>query len=68
MAHNDVQNCIVRQSQLKMAAEYYNLVGYKPSLKELIALANVLTDFCINGFDKDLGKKLSQIDKILKIK
>lgn len=68
MAQSDVQNCIVRQSQLKMASEYYNLVGYKPSLRELIALTNVLTDFCINGYNKELGSKLSEIDKILKIK
>ena len=67
MAH-DVQQVIVRQSQLKLASDYYQSVGYKPSLKELVALTNVLTDYCINGYDKELGAKLSQIDKILKIK
>lgn len=64
----DVQQVIVRQSQLKLASEYYELVGYKPSLKELIALTNVLTDYCIKGYDKELGSKLAQIDKILNIK
>jgi hypothetical protein len=64
----DVQQVIVRQSQLKMASEYYALVGYKPTLKELIGLANLLCDYCINGYNKEMSPKLSQIDKILKIK
>jgi hypothetical protein len=64
----DVQQVIVRQSQLKQATEYYALVGYKPTLKELIGLANLLSDYCINGYSKEMSPKLSQIDKILKIK
>ena len=64
----DVQQVIVRQSQLKLASDYYEQVGYKPSLKELVALTNVLTDYCINGYTKELGSKLAQIDKILNIK
>ena len=64
----DVQQVIVRQSQLKLASEYYALVGFKPTLKELVALTNVLTDYCINGYTKEMGSKLTEIDKILKIK
>jgi len=68
MAQQNVQETIVRQSQLKLASEYYQQVGYKPTLKELVALSNIMAEYCLNGYTKELGTKLGQVDKILKIK
>lgn len=68
MATANVQDCIVRQSSLKFCLEYYELMGIKPSIKEVIGLTNVIVDYCKEGYDKDLGKKLSSIEKILKDK
>lgn len=68
MATPNVQDCIVRQSSLKFTLEYYELIGIKPSIKEVIGLTNVIVDYCKEGYDKDLGTKLTNIEKKLKEK
>lgn len=66
--NNSVQEAIVRQSSLKFSLEYYALVGFKPTTKEVIGLTNAVADYCTNGYSKELGETLSKIDKVLKIK
>ena len=65
MAQNDYQknqSSIVRQSTIKFVGEYCRLIGTPLSLKEIVGIANVLTDYCENGYSKEIGERLEKID------
>jgi len=57
------QESIVRQSTLKFVGEYCRLIGTPLKLKEIVGITNVLTDYCQNGYSKEMGERLSKIDK-----
>ena len=61
----DTQQIIVSQSQLKFVFEYASKLGLNLTLKEIVGITNVLTDYCINGYSKEIGDRLSAIDKHL---
>ena len=61
----DTQQIIVTQSQLKFVFEYASKLGLNLTLKEIVGITNVLTDYCINGYSKEIGDRLSAIDKHL---
>ena len=61
----DTQQIIVTQSQLKFVFEYVSKLGLNLPLKEIVGITNVLTDYCINGYSKEIGDRLSAIDKHL---
>ena len=61
----DTQQIIVTQSQLKFVFEYVSKLGLNLTLKEIVGITNVLTDYCINGYSKEIGDRLSAIDKHL---
>ncbi len=59
----NVQETIVRQSQLKLVLDYTTLMGVKLPLKDIIGITNVLVDFCINGWSADLKKRVEACDE-----
>ena len=59
---NNNQASIVRQSTLKFVGEYCRLMGTPLKLKEVVGITNVLTDYCINGYSKEMGERLDKID------
>ena len=61
----DTQKIIVTQSQLKFVFDYSSKLGLNLTLKEIVGITNVLTDYCINGYSKEIGDRLSSIDKHL---
>lgn len=66
MAQNDYQKnqeSIVRQSTLKFVGEYCRMIGTPLTLKEIVGITNVLTDYCQNGYSKEMGDRLEKIDK-----
>ena len=63
---NNTQSSIVRQSTLKFVGEYCRMIGTPLSLKEVVGITNVLTDYCENGYSKELGERLDKIDNHIK--
>jgi len=61
----DNQKIIVTQSQLKFVFDYTNKLGVNLKLKELIGITNVLVDYCISGYSKDIAERLDSIDKFI---
>jgi hypothetical protein len=66
MANNTTQDSIVRQSTLKFVGEYCRMIGTPLTLKEVVGITNVLTDYCQNGYSKELGDRLDKIDNHIK--
>ena len=64
----DTQKTIVTQSQLKFVFDYTNKLGVNLTLKETIGITNVLVDYCLHGYSKEIGDRLDAIDKFIKSK
>jgi hypothetical protein len=64
----DTQKTIVTQSQLKFVFDYTNKLGVNLTLKETVGITNVLVDYCINGYSKELGDRLEAIDTFIRSK
>jgi hypothetical protein len=56
---------IVSQSMLKFTQQYSEQINRPFKLKEICAITNVLVDYCINGYSKELGERLDSIDKFI---
>ena len=61
----DTQQIIVTQSQLKFVFDYSSKLGVNLKLKEIVGITNVLVDYCINGYSKEIGDRLESIDKFI---
>lgn len=64
----DTQKTIVTQSQLKFVQDYSRQINVNLTLKETVGITNVLVDYCLNGYSKDIGERLDAIDKFIKSK
>jgi hypothetical protein len=62
----DKDRQIVTQSQLKFVFDYTNRLGVNLSLKETVGITNVMVDYCINGYSKELGDRLDAIDTFIR--
>lgn len=56
------QESIIRQSTIKFVGEYCRMIGTPMTLKEIVGITNVLTEYCQNGYSKDIGDRLDKID------
>lgn len=68
MAQNDYQKnqeAIVRQSSLKFVGDYCKTIGTPLTLKEIIGITNVITEYCLYGYTKEIGERLDKIDSHL---
>jgi len=68
MGQLDTQKIIVNQSMMKFTADYLKQINLNLPLKDVIAITNVLSDYCVNGYSKDIGSRLDAIDKYIKDK
>ena len=59
---NTTGAAIARQSQLKLITEWSKDCGVCLSLKDLIAITNVMVDYVENGYSKELGSRVDKID------
>lgn len=66
--YSKTQDSIVRQSTLKFVGEYCRMIGTPLTLKEVVGITNVLTDYCQNGYTKEMGERLEKIDKHIQTK
>ncbi len=62
------QESIVRQSTLKFVGEYCRMIGTPMTLKEIVGITNVLTEYCQEGYSKEIGDRLDKIDKHIQSK
>ncbi len=62
------QESIVRQSTLKFVGDYCRIIGTPMTLKEIVRITNVLTEYCNEGYTKELGDTLDKIDQHLQKK
>ena len=65
---NSTSKAIASQSQLKFVLDYAIYMDKKLSLKDMIAITNVLVDFVDNGYSKELSDRISKIDEYLENK
>jgi hypothetical protein len=56
---------IVSQSMLKFTQEYSKQINQPFKLKEMVAITNVLVDYCMNGYSKEIGDRLDSVDKFI---
>ena len=61
----ETQKIIVTQSQIKFVADYAKQLGVNLTLKEIVAVTNVLVDYCLNGYSKQIGERLEAVDKFI---
>lgn len=61
----DKDRQIVTQSQIKFVFDYSKQLGINLKLKEVVGVTNVLVDYCINGYSKEIGDRLEAIDKFI---
>lgn len=59
---------IARQSQIKTALEYCQLMGIKPSVIELLAMTDHFVQFIENGLDNEMIKKTKRLDTFVESK
>jgi desulfoferrodoxin (superoxide reductase-like protein) len=59
---------IARQSQIKTALEYCQLMGIKPSVIELLAMTDHFVQFIELGLDKEMIAKTKKLDTFVQSK
>jgi hypothetical protein len=62
------QDSIVRQSSLKFVQDYQRTIGCPLTIKEIMGITNVIVDYCQNGWSKELGNRVDNIDKFIQAK
>jgi len=65
---NTTQDSIVRQSSLKFVQDYQRTIGCPLTIKEIMGITNVIVDYCQNGWSKELGNRVDNIDKFIQEK
>jgi hypothetical protein len=66
--YQKTQDSIVRQSTLKFVGDYCRVIGTPLTLKEIVGITNVLTEFCQDGYSKEIGERLDKIDSHIQSK
>lgn len=56
------QRMIIRQSQIKLALEYYGACDICPTMVDLIRTTTMLEDYMVNGYSKDMVTKFEKLD------
>ena len=66
--NSTTQDSIVRQSSLKFVQDYQRTIGCPLTIKEIMGITNVIVDYCQNGWSKELGNRVDNIDKFIREK
>jgi hypothetical protein len=67
MAQN-TQTMIVRQSQIKVALEVFQMKGITPTILELLAVTDHLVDYVENGLSPEIITKSKKVDTFIEAK
>lgn len=60
---NEKDRQIIRQSQIKSTVDYFNMMGIKPSLEDVIKTVTLLEMFCVEGYSKDMIGRFEKLDR-----
>jgi hypothetical protein len=64
MAQNTTQTeQIIRQSQIKTAIDYFNLIDKKPSMVDLIKISTMMEQFIVKGYSKEMVELMTKVDE-----
>jgi hypothetical protein len=66
--YTKTQDSIVRQSTLKFVGEYCRIIGTPLTLKEIVGITNVLTEYCQEGYSKEISERIDKIDNHIQTK
>ena len=61
----DTQTQIVRQSSLKFVNEYVSMLDQPIGMYETVAVAEIITDYVLNGRTTEVNTRLKNFDKFL---
>jgi hypothetical protein len=61
-SYEKTQESIVRQSQLKFVQDYLVANGIRLPLKDIIGITNVMVDYCLQGWSKELRERIEACD------
>jgi hypothetical protein len=61
----DKDKQIITQSQLKLVIDYSKQINVDLNLKEIVGITNVLVDYCLNGYTKEISERLDAIDNFI---
>jgi hypothetical protein len=67
MAQNR-ETMIVRQSQIKVALEVFQMRGITPTVLELLALTDHLSQYVENGLSPEMITKTKKVDTFIEAK
>lgn len=56
---------IIRQSQIKLALDYFHSCGVCPTSKDLIRTTTLLEDYIFNGYSKSLSDRFEKLDEYI---
>jgi hypothetical protein len=62
------QTQIVRQSSLKLMLEWSSTCDKCLTLKELVTMTEVVTEYVQTGYNKEIGERLDKIENYLNTK
>lgn len=66
--YQKTQESIVRQSSIKWTIDYLKMIGTPLPIKDVIGIANVVSDYCQKGYSKEMGERLDKIDEHIQSK
>ncbi len=56
---------IIRQSQLKLVLDYFQMCGICPSLTDVIKVTTMMEKYVIEGYSTDITSSFERIEKFI---
>ena len=56
---------IARQSQMERSIEYFNLIGKKPTVEDVVLTSHILHKYIMDGWSTPLQEMTQKLDKYL---
>jgi hypothetical protein len=64
--YNKNQLSIIRQNQIRFVFDYSKGLGIDLTLKDIVAITNVMVTYCDEGYSSELSTRLDKVDELLK--
>jgi len=65
MSQNSTQNQIIRQSQIKLALDYFSACGKCPTIVDLIKVTTMLENYIVNGYKSSEVSNYEKLDEYI---
>jgi hypothetical protein len=67
MAYNKEES-VARMNQLNLVVNYLKQIDLNLPMRDIVGITNVMTDYVMNGYSKEIGTRLETIDNFIKKK